>query len=177
MRLIFLHGPPAAGKYTIAKELERKIGCGVFHNHLTMEIAKQFFEFGTEYFWKLVKQLRYISTELAAKHSSNTVVYTACYSHPQDLEFFEVLENLVLQSEGEVIPVYLSCELEELERRVSNLSRVEMGKIKTIDSLRKNLERWNCISVPRDNCLFITTNNKTPSQCCQEIIDLLHLSS
>ena len=176
MKLIFLHGPPAAGKYTIAKELERKIGCGVFHNHLTMEIAKQFFEFGTEHFWQLVKQLRYSCTKSAAKHSSKTVVYTACYSHPQDLEFFEVLESLVLQSGGEVIPVYLSCELEELERRVGNLSRVEMGKIQTVDGLRKTLEHWNCVSVPRDNCLVILTDKKTPSQCCQEIIDLLHLN-
>jgi len=177
MKLIFLHGAPASGKYTIAKELEAKIGCGVFHNHLTMDVAKQFFEFGTKYFWELVKELRYSCIKLASKHSSKTVVYTSCYSHPEDLEFFELLENMILQEGGQLLPIYLSCDFEELERRVNNLSRIEMGKITTIEGLRKSLSRWNCIPIPRDNCLVILTDKKTPSQCSQEIIDKLYLTA
>lgn len=176
MKLVFLHGYPASGKYTIAKELQSRIGCGVFHNHLTIEVAKQFFEFGTEHFWELVNELRYNCVRLAASNSSKTVVFTACYSHPEDLEFFELIEKMVLQAGGEVFPVYLSCEVEELERRVGNLSRIEMGKLTTIEGLKKSLTNWNCIAVPRNNCLVIFTDKKTPLQCCQEIVDKLHLT-
>ena len=51
MKLIYLHGPPAAGKYTIAKALETKIGARIFHNHLTIDVAKAIFDFGTPAFW------------------------------------------------------------------------------------------------------------------------------
>ena len=39
MKLIFLHGAPASGKYTIAKGLQERWGVLNFHNHLTVEAA------------------------------------------------------------------------------------------------------------------------------------------
>lgn len=177
MKLIFLHGPPAAGKLTIAKEVESQTGYGIFHNHLTIDAARPFFEFGTENFWNLVRELRLACFRHAAAHGTKGVIYTSCYSHPDDLGFFEQIEEIFTQSGGEVVPVYLSCRIEELERRVSDSSRVELGKIRTVESLHKNLSKWNCTAVPRDNCVNIITDNKTPAQCAREIIDLLGLNS
>lgn len=175
MKLIFLHGSPASGKLTIAKEVESQIGYSIFHNHLTIDAARPFFEFGTENFWNLVREIRLTCLRIAAKHCRKSVIYTSCYSHPHDLVFFEQIEQIFNQSGGEVIPIYLRCEIEELERRVSDSSRVELGKIRTVESLHKNLNKWNCIAVPRDNCITLITDNKTPSQCAREIIDLLGL--
>jgi adenylylsulfate kinase-like enzyme len=175
MKLIFLHGPPASGKLTIAKEIESQIGYSVFHNHLTIDTARPFFEFGTENFWYLVREIRLTCFRIAAKHIEKNVIYTSCYSHSDDLGFFEQIEQIFNQSGGEVLPIYLRCEIEELERRVADSSRVEQGKIRTGESLHKNLSKWNCIAVPKDNCLTLITDNKTPSQCAREIIDLLGL--
>lgn len=175
MKLIFLHGPPASGKLTIAKEIESQIGYGIFHNHLTIDVARPFFEFGTEDFWSLVRELHLTCFRTAAKFGTKNVIYTSCYSHPDDLGFFEQIERIFNQSGGEVIPVYLKCEIEELERRVSDLSRVELGKIRTVESLHKNLGKWNCIAVPRDRCVTIITDNKSPAECAREAIDLLGL--
>jgi len=35
--LVLLHGPPASGKLTIAKELSVLTEARVFHNHLTLD--------------------------------------------------------------------------------------------------------------------------------------------
>jgi hypothetical protein len=69
MDLIYLHGPPAAGKYTIAKEIEEQIGCALFHNHLTIDVAKSLFDFGTHEFWDLVQELLFTCFRAAANAS------------------------------------------------------------------------------------------------------------
>jgi hypothetical protein len=175
MKLIFLHGPPAAGKFTIAKELETLIGCSVFHNHLTIDAAKPFFEFGTESFWKLVRELRLSCLKAGAKDSTGTVVYTSCYDHPTDLKQFEEIEQIVVQQDSKLLPVYLKCETLELEKRVANPSRVAMGKVRSVEGLRSKLNEWNCVAVPRENCVTILTDGKSALQCAQEIVSVFEL--
>lgn len=47
MRVVFIHGPAAAGKYTIANELSKISGIPLFHNHLTVDLAKTLHDFDT----------------------------------------------------------------------------------------------------------------------------------
>ena len=37
MKLVVLHGPPAVGKLTVARELARLTGWRLFHNHLVVD--------------------------------------------------------------------------------------------------------------------------------------------
>lgn len=48
--VIFLHGPPAAGKYTIGRELARLTGWPLFHNHLVVDLLLGLFPFGSSAF-------------------------------------------------------------------------------------------------------------------------------
>ena len=45
MWLLFLHGPPASGKLTIARELKTLTGFQLFHNHLAVDLLESVFEF------------------------------------------------------------------------------------------------------------------------------------
>ncbi len=47
MRLIFIHGPAAAGKYTVAKELAALTGAELYHNHLVVDEVLKIHAFGT----------------------------------------------------------------------------------------------------------------------------------
>ena len=170
MKLIYLHGPPAAGKYTIAKELEAKIGARVFHNHLTIDVAKAIFNFDTAAFWELVYTLRLQCITTAAQQAAGVVIYTSCYSRPHDLPFFEKLEQVVLSAGSELLPVYLQCAVAELERRVTNPSRIQMGKIQSTERLQQALNQWDHSAVPRETCLTVVTGGKTPAECADEII-------
>ncbi|MCX6048783.1 MAG: hypothetical protein NT075_27090 [Chloroflexi bacterium] len=170
MKLLYLHGPPATGKFTIAKELEAKIGARLFHNHLTIDVAKAIFEFGSQAFWELVDALRLQCIMAAAQQPNGLLTYTSCYDHPRDLGFFERIEHAVLSNGSVLLPVYLQCDVSELEKRVSNNSRVQMGKIRSTEGLHKVLNQWNCLAVPRDDCLTVSTAGKAPAECADEII-------
>ncbi|MFF5082541.1 hypothetical protein ACFY36_36320 [Actinoplanes sp. NPDC000266] len=56
--LLFVVGPPAVGKMTVANEIAARTGWRVFHNHLAVEPVLRFFEFGTPPFARLVDGFR-----------------------------------------------------------------------------------------------------------------------
>ncbi len=170
MKLIYLHGPPAAGKYTIAQELEAKIGARIFHNHLTIDAAKAIFDFGTSAFWDLVYALRLQCITAAAQQAEGVVIYTSCYSHPHNLSFLEQIEEAVLAAGSELLPVYLQCPVAELEKRVANESRVQKGKLQSAEGLQQALKQGNHVAVPRTECRTVVTEGKTAAECASEII-------
>ena len=53
MILVFLYGPVASGKLTIARELAARTGFALFHNHLVVDAVMAVFPFGSESFVRL----------------------------------------------------------------------------------------------------------------------------
>ena len=47
MILLFLHGPPATGKYTIGREVAARTGFELYHNHLVVDAVLARHAFGT----------------------------------------------------------------------------------------------------------------------------------
>jgi hypothetical protein len=47
MLLVFLHGPAAAGKYTVGRELAARTGFELYHNHLVVDEVLKEHAFGT----------------------------------------------------------------------------------------------------------------------------------
>ena len=169
MNLIILHGPPASGKYSIAKELEKIIGSKTFHNHLPIDVVKPVMEFGTDEFFDVIDEIRFSCLNAFSKYGSGILVMTWCFDSSHDLKFFEKIEQLKLS----IHPVYLSCEREELEKRVVQGSRTKLGKLNTVEGLRECLGKWNIDSIPRKNCIILNTNNKTPVDSASELVNKL----
>jgi adenylylsulfate kinase-like enzyme len=175
MNLIFLHGPPASGKHTIAQALQESWGVLNFHNHLTLDVAKSLFDFGTPEFWALTHRLRQVALRAKASDTHARVVFTNCYSRPHDDSNVEALEEIVTGPGGEFIPVYLHCGVEELRRRVGDPSRIAMRKLHTAEGLEEFMDRWNCVALDRSNCVTVSTEGRAPSDCVAEIARRLSL--
>jgi len=169
MKLIFLHGPPASGKYTIARVLSRSFGVLNFHNHLTIEVAKSLFEFGTDEFWDLTHRLRRAALAARAEAGHANVVFTSCYSSPHDDDNVAALEHEITVRGGEFLPVFLDCSLAELRRRVTAESRSEMRKLRTTESLDEFLATWNIVPLDRPDILIVATDGRSPADCADEI--------
>jgi hypothetical protein len=46
MKLLFLHGAPAAGKLTVAKAVLQLVPGRLFDNHASIDLARTLFDFG-----------------------------------------------------------------------------------------------------------------------------------
>ncbi len=56
--LVYLYGPPAAGKLTIAERLAELTGSPLFHNHLTVNAIAPVFEFASPACTEVLHRLR-----------------------------------------------------------------------------------------------------------------------
>ena len=68
MKLLFLHGAPAAGKLTVAKAVLGTVRGRLFDNHAAIDLARTVFDFGAPGFWELVHSARCAGIDAAAEH-------------------------------------------------------------------------------------------------------------
>lgn len=147
MKLIVLYGPPAAGKYTIAKAIAEKTGYKLFHNHLTVDLLKSVFIFGTPDFFRLSQKIRLDIFEQAAKENIPGVIFTFVYEKKADDDFIKRLLDTVTSNGGEVVFIQIYCEKEELLKRVKEESRKQFHKVKSEEGLLKILADGDQVSL------------------------------
>jgi hypothetical protein len=172
MVLIFLYGPPAVGKLTVARELAARTGFKCFHGHLTFDLACALFEPFTAPFGALCTALRLKTIELGATYGLEGMVFTYCYAYPSDTPFVERVRATVESAGGEVCFVQLLCEVDELKRRVVAPDRREFQKLGNADGLEAALERWDLYTpIPDSDTLSIDNTHLPPGQVAERIID------
>lgn len=173
--LVLLHGPPASGKLTIAKELCALSGARVFHNHLTLDVAKSMFDFGEPEFWDLVSNLRMLSFQSYFKNGSGPLVTTWCYEQPEDHELFLEIKSIAASRNGRVLPVFLNCDLINLEDRVTNDHRHTMNKLCNVKQLRETMLKKNYAAIPDELCIEINSATNTAEFNAKEIARIFNL--
>ncbi len=117
--LVFIVGPPAAGKMTVGHELAQRTGLKLFHNHLTIELVLPLFPFGTPAFHRLVGDFRRrIFEEVAASDLPGLIfTYVWAFDHPSDAAYVEELAAIFRTRDGRVLFVELEATQEERLRR------------------------------------------------------------
>ena len=173
--LVILHGPPASGKLTTAKRISALTGAAVFHNHLTLDVAKSLFEFGTDEFWNLVHDIRVLALNAHYQHGSGTLLFTWCYEHPKDAVFLERISEIAIKFNGRILPVFINCTAGDLELRVANPERKQMDKLCTINALKECLSNKHYAAIPYKNCIEIDSGANTAEFNAQRIIESFDL--
>ena len=146
MKLIFLYGPPASGKYTIAKAIAQKTGYKLFHNHLTVDLAKGVFDYGTKAFWELIHKIRLDIFEKAAKENISGMIFTYVYEKDNDDSFVKQVLEKVNSNGGEIVFIQIYCDKETLLKRVKEDSRKQFQKVKTEEGLLEMLGKGDLLS-------------------------------
>lgn len=171
MKLLIIYGSPAVGKLTVAQEIAKQTGFKVFHNHLTIDVVKPVFEFGSEPFWKLVHQFRIETIEEAARQNVD-LIFTFCYAKDSDDEYVQTIINAVEQNGGEVCFIFLTAEKSEIEKRILSESRQSYSKMKSIEGLHNMWETYELFSpVPFRESLSIDNTDVSPEETAKQIIE------
>ena len=175
MDLVFIHGPAAAGKLTVARELSRMTGFRLFHNHLTVDAVTAVFDFGSEPFVLLREQI-WLSIFREAAQRNVSLIFTFAPERTVRPSFIQDTLDAVESAGGKVLFVKLTCPLEELERRIVNASRTEFGKLQSLEIFRE-LNQTGALAYPTlpDSGLSIDTSQTSPWEAAVRICEFFSL--
>ena len=177
MTLIIIHGPPAAGKLTVANALAAKTGFRVFHNHLSIDCTQPVFDFGTEDFWRINIQIR-CDVIAEATRQAIDLVHTCCYGKGTDDEYFRELVAAAKYNGADVHAVLLHCRDEVRKERIVAESRMQMRKLTNPDAVEGSQLRNDLLSPHPDfenETLVIDTSDIPPETSADLIIERFRL--
>ena len=173
MKLIFIYGPPASGKLTVAEKLSSLTDIPLFHNHLSRDLVKDIYGDKLMDNYKLVDQIR--SDVLSYCASQNTdIIFTYVYGGEFDDDNVRKFTNDIESNGGEVIFVELRADRGDLLDRVSNDSRKRFKKLTDPEILANITHDMEVYSIPFVNPVVINTSEKSPDEAAKLIADELN---
>jgi len=168
MKLVFLHGAPAVGKLTVARELATLTGFRLFHNHLTVDLVSSLFPFGSEPFVSLREQI-WLAAFAEAARNNVSLIFTFNPERTVRESFVQDAIEAVGTENGQVIFVELTCAEEELERRMEDSSRKNFGKLGSIEQYRSLKAAGAFEYPPLPNDLSLDTTSQLPADSARLI--------
>lgn len=175
--MIVLHGLPAVGKLTVARELTRMTGYKLFHNHLVVDLVGSLFDFGSRPFVELREMIWLAVFRRAAEERLPGLIFTFAHDRTVRDTFIAEMEQAVRSAGGSVAYVELRCSDEELERRLVEPSRRQFGKLSALEQFRelKAAGAFKTDDMPKG--LVIETTGMSAAETAAKIVHTLTASS
>jgi shikimate kinase len=180
--VVFIYGPIAVGKLTVARLLSKKLGYRLAHNHHINDFVHEIFDRDTYASHAMKDQLRYIVMENMVK-AKISFIATHCFSYNfvslaglSDPKYVQTLEKKLTKLGANFYAVHLKAESEELLRRVNRNSRKEFKKLtdKKIMSELLHTKDWHT-SPKLKNQLIVDNTNLPPEKVSDMIIKYFKL--
>jgi len=177
MKLVFIFGPAASGKLTVASELSTLTGLSLFHNHLVVDAVAAVFPFGSPEFIRLREQMWMAMFEEAAK-AQRSLVFTFQPEPTVSEDFPERVSRLVAGHGGKMAFVRLEAARVVQDARIGNESRRRFGKMVSLDLLRELRPGFEaCEARMPEAALTIDTGLTAPADAALQIAETLGLST
>jgi hypothetical protein len=128
MQLIFIHGPVASGKLTIARELAAWTGLPLFHNHLVVDTLLTVFPFGSAAFMRL-REAMWNDVFDAALAEGRSLIFTFAPERTVAPDFPARIAARMAAGGGRVDFVAVTCAPDVQRERMENASRQASGKL------------------------------------------------
>ena len=172
MKLVFLHGPPAVGKLTIAREFAALTSFRLFHNHLTVDLVSSLFPFGSEPFILLREEI-WLAAFAEAARNDVSLIFTFNPERTVRERFVQDAIDVIEGADGQVVFVELTCAQKEMERRIEDASRKEFGKLASVEQYR-SLQDSGAFQFPKlPNGLSLDTTNNSATNTAKLICEYI----
>lgn len=141
MKLVIIFGPGAVGKMTVGKELSKITELKLFHNHMSLELANQFFDWSTDGFKKIDQLVRFGIFEIVAKSELAGLIFTFVWAvdDKKEEDYIDSLVDIFVKEGGEVIYVELSADLAERLKRNKHEDRLKEKPSKRDTTFTENM--------------------------------------
>jgi chloramphenicol 3-O-phosphotransferase len=172
--LVFLHGPPACGKLTIAREVCALTGFALFHNHLVVDLLLSVFPFGSPEF---VRHRERIWLDLIgdALERGTSLVFTFNPERSVESGFPGRLRDRVARAGGVHRTVEVRCSENAIEARIEAASRKDHVKLSSLASYRE-LKRDGAFAYPAiESELVVDSTIASPHESARRIVGALSL--
>lgn len=177
MKLVFIYGPPAAGKLTIARKVSEQTGLSLFHNHLIVDAVGAVFPFGSEQFRRLREKFWFETFE-AALQNGRSLIFTFLPEQSVSSDFADRVLKLVADQGGEIVFVKLDLSREGQLDRLANADRGKFGKLRDTDLLEVNFDQMEAsIQAMPEPDLVLNTGKLSADAAARQIVDLIKPAS
>ena len=142
MKFVVIFGPPAVGKMTVGFELAKLTGLKLFHNHLTIDLVLNFFDFGELQFHRLVAEFRRrIFEEVAASDLSGLIfTFVWAFDLEAETEYIEKICKIFREKNSDVYFVELEADLSErLKRNETEFRLAQKPPKRDVEKSKANL--------------------------------------
>ena len=172
MKLIFIYGPPASGKLTIAEILSERTGIPLFHNHLSRDLVKDIYGDKLRDNYELVDRIRFEVLDYCSKNDTD-LIFTYVYEGSDDDDNVREFIKTVEDNKGEVFFVELSTNRDDLIARVGNESRKRYKKLTDPEIMKTITEDMDIYSIPFVKSLKIDTSALSSDKAADAIVENL----
>ncbi|HHT7067641.1 MULTISPECIES: AAA family ATPase [Bacillus cereus group] len=154
MKFILIFGPQAVGKMTVGQELAKITDLKLFHNHMTIDLVSQFFDYGTKEGKRLVNLFRQEIFEEVSKSSLHGLIFTYVWAFDlrADWDYVNKSCQIFESKGGTVYFVELEADLNERIKRNKSPHRLEHKPTKrniewSENELKKTMEKYRLNSL------------------------------
>lgn len=182
LNLVIICGPPASGKMTVGQELQKITGYKLFHNHMSLELVNQFFDFGTSNFRSLDRKIRFDIFEEVAKSPLEGLIFTIvmAFNQKEDEEYIDQIIDVFDNRNLTLCMVELVCDLDERLKRNRHENRLKHKPTKRdVEASEKRLllnekrYRMNSVSgdFPTKKIHKINNTHLTAAETAHKIVE------
>lgn len=114
--LLFVVGPPAVGKMTVGQAISDRTGLKMFHNHISIELALRYFEYGSPAFNRINSEIRRRIVEEVAASSLPGLVFTYVWAFDEPADHANVEAYAAPFRERGARVLFLELEATQAER-------------------------------------------------------------
>ena len=162
MKFIVIFGPPAVGKMTVGYELAKLTGFRLFHNHMTIELVLNFFDYEQPQFHTLVAEFRKRIFEEVAASDLAGLIFTFVWALELESErnYIENYCDIFRRKGAEIYFVELEADLaERLKRNETEFRLAQKPPKRNVEKSKANLlEQIEKYKLNTDNDFFYKEN-------------------
>lgn len=174
MKLIFIYGPPAVGKLTVAEKLSELTKVPVFHNHHSRDIVKDIYGDDLMQHYALVDKIRFDVMEYCTQNNTD-LIFTYVYGGVEDDIKVRSFMDKVESNGGQILFVELSADANDLINRVDNDSRKRFKKLLDKKIMTELTQNMSIFTIPYVESLKINTSSTNAVQSASIIASKLGL--